>query len=665
MANSDRLTALDTTFLHLEDHSTAHMHVASVMVFEGRAPALDELVDHIEARLHLVPRYRQRLAYVPLEQGRPVWTDDPHFNPYYHVRHTALPRPADERALKTLAGRLSRSDWTAPSRCGRSGSYSDSPANVSGSSRRRITPSSTASPAWTSPPCCSTPSASPRLLPRPAEPWSARPLPGSAKLLGDALLERSTVPSEMLRGTRALLRRPRRAVDKARRGLVGIGSTALAGINAPAPASPFNVPIGPHRRYTFFDVDLATLKSVKDSLGGTLNDTVLATVALALGRYLRRRGHGHRRAGAEGDGSGLRPCCRAARRARQPGRRDVGAAPGWRQERRPMPYGDLHGNERGQGIRSGRRRAGPHRARRFRAADDPLAGRSAPGSPAVLQPGRDERAGATDAAVPAGPRTPRPLPRGAARPEAGARNRRHELQRQARLRAARRLRRAAEARADRTGHGSGRSASSPRPRASRQKSKPRTSARKSRAKSARAPAPPEPARRRSLLARALPAEPDRRRHRRQPRADRDRRSRRRAPPARSSCSSPSSALTGYPPEDLLLQAALPRTTPRRRSRRSRRHARGIVALVGFPERSPRTSTTPRRARRRRAARRLPQAPPAELRRLRRGALLRARQRRRCCSKLGGSLVGPTVCEDIWQPGSAGQHEPRSPARSCS
>ena len=82
------------------------MHVASVMVFEGEAPTLKELVEHIQGRLHLVPRYRQRLAFVPFGQGRPVWADDPHFNPYYHIRHTALPKPADDAALKRLAGRL-------------------------------------------------------------------------------------------------------------------------------------------------------------------------------------------------------------------------------------------------------------------------------------------------------------------------------------------------------------------------------------------------------------------------------------------------------------------------------------------------------------------------------------------------------------------------------
>ena len=100
MANPDRLTALDSTFLHLEDHSTAHMHVASVMVFEGKAPTPQELVEHVLSRLHLVPRYRQRLAYVPLGQGRPVWADDPHFNPRYHIRHTGAAQAGRRRGAQ-------------------------------------------------------------------------------------------------------------------------------------------------------------------------------------------------------------------------------------------------------------------------------------------------------------------------------------------------------------------------------------------------------------------------------------------------------------------------------------------------------------------------------------------------------------------------------------
>jgi diacylglycerol O-acyltransferase / wax synthase len=289
VANPDRLTALDTTFLHLEDHSTAHMHVASVMVFEGSAPTHAEFVDHVESRLHLVPRYRQRLAYVPLGQGRPVWADDPHFNPYYHIRHTALPKPADDAALKRLAGRLfsQRLDrhkplweiWLVQNLSGNrfaviAKTHHALVDGISGVDITTVLFDTAREPAPVAP----------------GEPWSAQPLPGSAKLLGEALVERGTVPSEMLRGGRALLRAPRRAVGQVREGLVNIGATTIAGVRSPAPASPFNVDIGPHRRYTFVDADLDRFKAIKDSLGGTLNDAVLTAVTLALGRYLRRQG---------------------------------------------------------------------------------------------------------------------------------------------------------------------------------------------------------------------------------------------------------------------------------------------------------------------------------------------------------------------------------------
>jgi diacylglycerol O-acyltransferase len=291
MANPDRLTALDSTFLHLEDHSPAHMHVAMVMVFEGRAPALKELVEHIVNRLDLVPRYRQRLAYVPLGQGRPIWTDDPHFNPYYHIRHTALPKPADDGALKRLAGRifsqrLDRSKplwemWLVQSMSGQrfallAKTHHALVDGVSGVDITTVLFDTAREPAAPTAP----PSA-----------WSAKPLPGQAKLLGEALLERTTVPGEMVRGARALVRGPRKAFSQVRSALESIGATTLAGINAPAPPSPFNVDIGPHRRYTFLDADLAQFKAIKDSLGGTLNDVVLTSVSLALGRYLRDRGH--------------------------------------------------------------------------------------------------------------------------------------------------------------------------------------------------------------------------------------------------------------------------------------------------------------------------------------------------------------------------------------
>jgi diacylglycerol O-acyltransferase / wax synthase len=290
MSNPDRLTGLDSAFLHLEDHGTAHMHVASVMVFEGQAPTYDELVEHILSRLHLVPRYRQRLAFVPLDQGRPVWTDDPHFNPRYHIRHTGLPRPEDETELKQLAGRiisqrLDRSKplwelWLVAHMAGErfaviAKTHHALVDGISGVDITTVLFDASPEPAGT---------------PRPPVPWIARPLPGSAKLLADALVERSTAPAEMARGARAVMRRPRRAFERVKDALVGVGATTLAGINAPAPPSPLNVDIGSHRRYTWVDADLAQFKAIKDSLGGTLNDVVLAAVSLTLGRHLRTQG---------------------------------------------------------------------------------------------------------------------------------------------------------------------------------------------------------------------------------------------------------------------------------------------------------------------------------------------------------------------------------------
>jgi hypothetical protein len=120
VTNPDRLSGLDASFLALEEGG-AHMHVGSVLLFEGKAPAYDDFVAQLERRLALVPRYRQKLAFPPLVQSRPVWIDDPHFNAGYHVRHTALPAPAGERELRRLAAACSPSGWTATSRSGSSG----------------------------------------------------------------------------------------------------------------------------------------------------------------------------------------------------------------------------------------------------------------------------------------------------------------------------------------------------------------------------------------------------------------------------------------------------------------------------------------------------------------------------------------------------------------
>jgi WS/DGAT/MGAT family acyltransferase len=289
VANPDRLTGLDSSFLHLE-RDAAHMHVAGCMVFHGTAPAYEELVDEIQARLHLVPRYRQRLAFVPLNQGRPVWVDDPHFNISYHVRHTALPRPGGEQELKRLAGRvfsqaLDRSRplwelWLVE------GLADDRFAVLSKTHHALVDGISGVDIATilfdTSP--------NPMPVAPPDHEWVPRPLPSDAQLLADALLERTTVPGEIVRGIRAALRGPRQVAERVGEALVAVGALAWTGLQA-APPSPYNVRIGPHRRFTWVRGDLSQFKAVKNALGGTINDVVLTVVAGALGRHMRRHGH--------------------------------------------------------------------------------------------------------------------------------------------------------------------------------------------------------------------------------------------------------------------------------------------------------------------------------------------------------------------------------------
>jgi diacylglycerol O-acyltransferase / wax synthase len=285
MSNPDRLSGLDSSFLHLErDH--VHMHVAAAMILEGAPPTYDELVEQILSRLHLVPRYRQRLAFVPFGQGRPVWVDDPHFNVGFHVRHSALPSPGGEEELRRLCGRVfsqeldrARPLWElwlveglADDRFALlSKTHHALVDGVSGVDIVTVLFDTSPAPAPSGP----------------VPDWVPRPLPTDAQLLADALLERATVPGEIVRGVRHALRGPRQLAERLGRAAAGVG--ALARVAQAAPPTPLNVRIGPHRRFSWVAADLQDFKQVKNGLGGTVNDVVLAVVAGALGRYLSRR----------------------------------------------------------------------------------------------------------------------------------------------------------------------------------------------------------------------------------------------------------------------------------------------------------------------------------------------------------------------------------------
>ena len=293
VANPDRLTALDTAFLHLE-RGGAHMHVASIMVFAGEPPTHEELVGTLEDRMHLVPRYRQKLAFVPLGQSRPVWIDDPHFRMGYHVRHSALPAPGSDEQLAALGGRLfaqpldrNRPLWEIQLVEGLAPLDDGTPRFAIIAKTHHALVDGVSGVDITSVLFSTTPDPLP--VSQEQTPWIARPEPTGAQLVGDALRERLTVPGEAIEAAKALVSAPRAVGERVVQQLVAAGAMAWAGMT-PAPATPLNVAIGPHRRYGWVDAPIALFKETKNALGGTLNDAVLTSVSLALGTWLRRRG---------------------------------------------------------------------------------------------------------------------------------------------------------------------------------------------------------------------------------------------------------------------------------------------------------------------------------------------------------------------------------------
>ena len=265
------------------------MHVASTTLFEGPAPPYVEFRDHIESRLHLVPRFRQKIRFVPFGQGRPVWVDDPHLNLAYHVRHTSLPEPGSEQQLRVLAARIfsqqldrSKPLWEIWLIEGLQGGRfavvgKTHHAMVDGVSGVDITT------------VLYDAEKEPDETPTPPEGWTPKPEPNGAELLAEALVERAIYPREIARGLRWIVRGPRRALRKAADAALAAGSFAWTGIAAPQ--SPFNFDVGTHRRFAWVRASLADIKQVKNELGGTVNDVILTAVAGALGRYMRSRGH--------------------------------------------------------------------------------------------------------------------------------------------------------------------------------------------------------------------------------------------------------------------------------------------------------------------------------------------------------------------------------------
>jgi diacylglycerol O-acyltransferase / wax synthase len=284
----DRLTSVDASFLHQEGESS-HMHIGGVLIFEGPPPEFGDYLNHIRGRLHLVPRYRQRLVTPPLQTGRPVWVDDPTFNLEYHVRHTALPSPGTEPQLFLLTARiasqqLDRSkplweNWLVE------GLEGDRFALIFKTHHSLVDGVSGVDLATVLFDLERTPSPPPPDL----QPWRPKPEPSSLDLVAAGV--RGMVGTTVGLAGRAVAAasRPMSTLSALRDAVEGVGEIAWAGLN-PAPQTPLNVEIGPYRRYTVVRQQLADYKAVKSALGGTVNDIVLSVVSGALAEWLRSRG---------------------------------------------------------------------------------------------------------------------------------------------------------------------------------------------------------------------------------------------------------------------------------------------------------------------------------------------------------------------------------------
>jgi diacylglycerol O-acyltransferase / wax synthase len=286
-AHMDRLSSLDVSFLTNES-SSAHMHVGAVMIFEGPPPSYDDLAEHVRARLHLVPRFRQKLAYPPAQAGRPFWVDDPTFNLEYHLRHSALPPPGSEEQLRRMVGRIfsqqldrSKPLWEL--------------WLVQGLTRKRfalLTKTHHAVVDGVSGVDIATVLFDLEPVPEPAEPeesWIPDPEPTAAAMVARGVEELAKAPIGLARRVEGAVEHPERTLARVGEALEGIGELGWALAN-PAPDVPLNQPIGSHRRFEWVRCDLAQFKRVKNIVGGTVNDVVLAVVSGALRAWLHGRG---------------------------------------------------------------------------------------------------------------------------------------------------------------------------------------------------------------------------------------------------------------------------------------------------------------------------------------------------------------------------------------
>jgi len=281
----ERLDTLDAEFLHLED-GIAHMHIGAACLFANPPPSFDDMAGMIGAKLHLIPRYRQRVRSVPLELGRPLWVDDPHFNLAYHLRHTALPAPGDEAAFCRLMGRImsqpldrDRPLWETWLVEGLEGEHWALVPKVHHCMVDGIAGVELLSVLLDLKP--DTKVAVP-------EPWEPQPEPHGAAKVFDAWGGLASDVIATARGVSRAIIHPASAIRS------GVGTArGLARFTGDLGATPplsIEGSIGPHRAWAQSSASLGDVRTIRSVFAGTINDVVLAAVSGGYRELLLSRG---------------------------------------------------------------------------------------------------------------------------------------------------------------------------------------------------------------------------------------------------------------------------------------------------------------------------------------------------------------------------------------
>jgi len=290
----ERLTAMDTSFLVLEKPGSP-LHVSATLIYEaGPMEKAEGGVDiaayraATESVLDQIPRYRQKLEWIPLV-GHPVWVDDAAFNLDYHIRHTSLPNPGSEEQLKKLSARImsqpldpTKPLWEAWVVEGLEGGRFAVISKIHHCMVDGAAGKDLAQILHSTEPDERTPASAPE--------WNPRPAPTPRALLADEVGRYASLPFRAVGGLREAAREFGELGKELTAGARSFFSMMSAMREEPS-KTPLNHAIGPHRRFDWRDMSLADVKAVRRGLGCTINDLVLATVTGAVRRFLERREH--------------------------------------------------------------------------------------------------------------------------------------------------------------------------------------------------------------------------------------------------------------------------------------------------------------------------------------------------------------------------------------